>query len=131
MEPILPNTWPLTLTTSNQSEAKYSYHMQPATSMAPLFRSAAFSQTPCLGLDELLEKAAALHTEPFTFALPDGDAFAAAIAVSDGADPIGLWLSELMFSSEESALDHAHDLLGSEIFPLFSCGEDIYGSQNY
>lgn len=113
--------------------------MNPATRMYPLdaktigYTDGIFqfpiSHKPCLGLNELLDKAAFHQTEPIPLAcyessfLPIPKVYSSVIAVKNAAGEfVAVWHSEPMFRTVEAALDHAHDMLGCELFPLICDG---------
>jgi hypothetical protein len=84
-------------------------------------------QTPRLGLNEVLDKAAFHAGEPKPLAVYESSLtgtkpiFASAVAAYNASKVmVGIWVSEPMFGTAHVALDHAEDMLGCELFPIIS-----------
>jgi hypothetical protein len=83
-------------------------------------------------LEEVLTMAERCQTDPFcgNFGpLPMLEmknrsrmAYSALVTAQDESGRVlAAWLSEPMFSTPEAATEHAEDVIGTEIWPLFSC----------
>jgi hypothetical protein len=72
-------------------------------------------------LDDVLDVAVSHKIEPSLEVLrfSDKQAFAAVVAVyNQSGERLGAWTSEPMFGSSEAALEHAGDMVSSELFVL-------------
>ena len=99
------------------------------TRMVPVFVGEPETTAPAhISLDEVLTVAARNLTDPICMSLGPlkGTAeptFAALVAAQDASGKLlAVWTSEPMFGSSEAAQEHAEDVIGSEIWPLFATG---------
>ncbi len=98
------------------------------TRMAPEFVSEPEPKVAHITLDEVLNVAGRNSTDPLCMSLgplkgSGGDTFAALVVAQDASGKLlAVWTSESMFGSSDAAQEHAEDVIGSEIWPLFATG---------
>lgn len=99
------------------------------TRMVPVFVGEPATTAPAhLSLDEVLTVAGKNSTDPLCMSFgplkgSGRDTFAALVAAQDTSGKLlAVWTSGPIFSSSEAAQEHAEDVIGSEIWPLFATG---------